>query len=172
MRDSLKQEYENPFCWNIIDANSMYNLIKNYDNIDFTNYKLVRDEKWQFSIVIDDQVHVKYVHYHFSQFDYKVRVVGVDLFYNKIWEYIVEKYEKRLSRMKSDPIFIIGTTYPDDFYTLDEIRRICSIDTKYKIVICNNHIKLNTNHIFLDTNLFKDNVQLAKDIWSNIHEKV
>lgn len=40
IRDFLKEEYTNPFCWNIIDYKSMYNLIKYYDTINFLNYKL------------------------------------------------------------------------------------------------------------------------------------
>lgn len=172
MRDCLKQPYENPFCWNIIDAESMYNLIKNYDKINFKNYELKKDDKWNFWIEIDNQVKVKFVHYHFSSRDTKIRKNNVDLFYNRIWEYIIDCYEKRLSRMKDKPIFIIATSFPHDFYSEEEIKKICSIETPYKIVICNNHIKLNTPHIFLDTKLFENNEQLAKDIWEQINEKI
>ena len=173
MRDCIQQPYANPFCWNIIDATSMYNLIKNFDNIDFTNYDLHKDDNWNFWIEIDNQVNVKYVHYHFSPQDYVIRRYNVDVFYNRIWEYITNCYDKRLARMKDNPIFIIATSYPHDFYSESDIKKICSIDTPYDIVICNNHISLETSkHIFLDTTLIENNEQLAKDIWRDIHEKI
>ena len=174
-RDCLKQKYSNPFCWNIIKAPEMIKLIKHWDSINFQNYEIVKDKNWRFSVIIDGLVKVDFVHYLFSANDDVPRKRGVEIFYNKIWEYIAEKYEERTKRMlelKEDPIFIIGTSYPYDFYSEAEIKTICKIQTRYKIIICNNHIKLDyPNVLFLDTNLYQDNEQLAKDIWSE-YEKV
>ena len=37
-----KMEFNNPFIWCAIFADDMITLIKNWDNINFNNYKLIR----------------------------------------------------------------------------------------------------------------------------------
>lgn len=37
----FKIPFSNPFCWSFIDFNSMFYLIKNYENINFRNFKLL-----------------------------------------------------------------------------------------------------------------------------------
>lgn len=129
-------EYQNPFVWTVISFNDMYKLINEWDNINFLNYTLVKDKNWNFSIVIDNKIKIQYVHYKFSPQDNKPRKVGVDIYYNKIWEYIVEKYEKRIKRMlekNQKPIFCIcnfKTIYKDAIYTKEEL----SILEKYNNV--------------------------------------
>lgn len=167
MRDCLHQQYENPFCWNIIDPESMFNLIQCFDTINFGNWKLRKDEKWNFSIVIDGRVTVKYVHYHFSPNDPMIRSDGVDVFYQKIWEYIVAKYVSRLKRMRETPVFVIATSYPNDYFTKTDIERICSIRTNYKIVINNNNINLDKHYdniVFDTARYYMDNLALAKHL--------
>lgn len=167
MRDCLHHQYENPFCWNIIDPISMYNLIISYDTLNFWNWKLRKDDKWNFSIVIDDRVVVKYVHYHFSPNDATIRTDGVDVFYQKIWEYVVAKYVCRLKRMKSSPVFVIATSYPDDYFSKEDIERICSIRTNYKIIINNNNINLDKHYdniVFDSAHFYLDNFALAKHL--------
>ena len=171
-RDFIKKPYDNPFCWNIIPAESMKILITDFHNINFKKYKLVKDEKWNFSVIIDDKVKVNYVHYLFSKDDAVPRIKNVDVYYNKIWEYIVEKYEIRTQRMLSsqeEPIFIIGTTWPGNYYNKNEIEKIVSIDTKYKIIVANNNIEVpsKSNVFFHKTNLVLDNEGLAKEIYHN-----
>ena len=167
MRDCLHQQYVNPFCWNIIDPVSMYNLIKNFNSINFGKWRLQKDDKWIFSIVIDNLVKVKYVHYHFSPNDLTIRSDGVDVFYHKIWEYVVAKYVSRINRMKETPTFVIATSYPNDYFTKPDIERICSIRTNYKIVINNNNINLDRHYdnIIFDTARYHmDNLALAKHL--------
>jgi len=57
-------EFSNPFCWNIIEYESMYNLIKYYDSINFFNYTLEFDNILKtYNVIIDNKVKVKYIHY-------------------------------------------------------------------------------------------------------------
>lgn len=145
----------------------MYNLILNYNTINFWNWKLQKDEKWNFSIVIDNMVTVKYVHYHFSPNDATMRTNGVDVFYQKIWEYIAAKYITRLKRMTFPPVFVIATSYPDDYFSKSDIERICSIRTNYKIIINNNNINLNKHYdniVFDCASFHLDNLALAQHL--------
>lgn len=113
-KDVLKTVYQNPFCWNVIDDDSLIYLIQNYDNINFNNFELVKDEQNNFYIIIDNKVKVWYIHYRYSTTDKIIRHEGEDVFYAKIWEYIVDCYQRRLERMitsNENPIFVLGTSW-------------------------------------------------------------
>lgn len=130
-KNHLKEEFGNPFIWTVIDFSSMLYLIQNWNNINFKNYELVKDDKWNFSIIIDEKVKVQYVHY---IFDPSAKIVQMhcnirgDIKYCKIWEYIIQKYEERLNRMldkKEEPIFCIcnsDTIYKDAIYTEEQLK--------------------------------------------------
>ena len=174
MRDHFKQEYSNPFIWSYIDTKSFYNLIKNFDTLDWFNYELIKDDKWNFSLIIDNQVKVEYPHYHF---DKNATVPTVekgplhrDVYYNRIWEYITEKYTNRVNRMLSSnekPIFILGTKY--DYremhnYNPDYLKLIDDLETKYTVILVSKHFKFNNKKCYT----FKhstDNIELAKEIY-------
>ena len=77
-------------------------LIQNWNIINFKNYELVKDNNWNFSIIINEKVKVQYVHYIFDPNAKTVQMhcnVRGDIKYCKIWEYIIQKYEERLNRM-------------------------------------------------------------------------
>lgn len=126
-KDFLKQEFGNPFVWSVIDFKSMLYLVQNYDKINFRNYKLVKDKNWNFSIIIDEHVKIQYVHYKFSPTATTIihnPMIAGEVFYNKIWEYIIAVYDKRLTRMSEKPIFCImnfNTIFPDAIYTNEEL---------------------------------------------------
>lgn len=126
----LNLKFENPFCWSVIDFDSMYYLIKNYEKINFKNYELTKTPDWWFTIIIDNVIKVHYVHYKFDKNANKPTRCGSNIIYNKIWEYIVEKYEERLTRMHGQPIFVIGSIHPCHWYTENEIYKICKICKK------------------------------------------
>jgi len=111
---SLNKAFDNPFMWGLIDFNSMYYMIQNFENINFKNYELIKDKNWSFSIKIDNKITIKYIHYKFEPTANKIIKKDFDVFYNKIWEYIIQKYEERLERMlniKEKPIFILANWY-------------------------------------------------------------
>lgn len=106
-------EYGNPFMWSIIPPDDFWYLYNHYDEIDYSKIKLTK-VKNDNVIVIDDKISVYYVHY---RFDKNAKVPtrrikdGVDIYYDKINEYIIEKYNTRLARMnelKVKPLFIVS----------------------------------------------------------------
>lgn len=108
-----KIEYGNPFMWSIIPPDDFWYLYNHYDEINFENIKLTK-VKNDNVLIIDDKIRVFYVHYRFdANAKTPIRRIkdGVDVYYNKIDEYIVEKYRKRLERMteqKAKPLFIVS----------------------------------------------------------------
>jgi len=175
-KDILKCNFQNPFCWQIMDDESMFNLINEYKRINFNSYELIKDNGWNFSIIIDGKIKVDYVHYRFSETDTELRIVGSDVFYNKIWEYIVEKYEKRTKRLyqtNEEPIFIIGSTYKNKFCDLKTIKKMLYLNTNYKIIfVIHNDVTIDfnlpENFIIHKTKLINNNQQLAKELYDKI----
>lgn len=136
-KNHLKSEFENPFIWTVIDFNSMLYLIQNWNSINFKNYELVKDKNWNFSIIIDEKIKIQYVHYKFNPACKNLMKDKIgNIYYCKIWEYIVHKYEERMNRMlakNEEPIFCIcnfNTIFPDAIYTEEQLE----ILSKYKNV--------------------------------------
>ena len=136
-KNYLKEPFGNPFIWTVIDFQSMLHLVQNWDNINFKNFELIKDDKWNFSILIDEKVKIQYVHYKFNP-NCKTPILDNigSIHYYKIWEYIIQKYKERLNRMlenKEEPIFCIcnfNTIFPDAIYTKEQLE----ILSKYKNV--------------------------------------
>lgn len=168
----LKQPYQNPFCWSTMSSDSMAYLIQNYNNINFNNYKLTKDKNWNFSIIIDNKIKVNYVHYCFSKNDKKIRIDIADVYYNKIWEYIIEKYEERKNRLlknNEEPIFIFGSTWK--YCNESIIEKIIKIKTNYKIIFVINfncNIKIPNNCILYKSDIYRNNPKLAGELLNNI----
>lgn len=160
-----KLEYKNPFMWSIITADDMIKLIKNYKNINFENYELMKSDYYNrtesyrnqfknelkqplfiFKIRIDNQVDIHFVHYRFNSKENKTVIKDVNVESNKIWEYVVEKYESRLKRMLNNnepPKFVITALESD--YTLEKQQEIANLKTDYKIImLCDNPEKIQT----------------------------
>ena len=136
------QELINPFTWSILDFDSAYNLVKNYDKINFNYYELKKDKDWNFSITIDNQVTVQYVHYKFRRNATKLTKDGVDLYWNKIWEYIVNQYKKHIKKMLTyniEPIFIFGSankvTRERCLFNVEQQAKLDELNSKYTIVL-------------------------------------
>lgn len=132
-RDYLKETYSNPFCWNYIDDESYYKLITNFQQINFNNYELIKKDNWKFYIKIDNLVTVYYPHYKFSKEYNKVTPIKDDVYYNKMWEYIVERYETRTKRMlclNEEPIFVVGSTNKGQLYSKQQFKKFFNITNK------------------------------------------
>lgn len=174
-RDCLKQQFVNPFVWNIIDFESCYNLVKYWDEINFENYELIKDEKWNFSIIIDSKVKVQFVHYKFSKNHNKLTIKNNDVYYNRIWEYIDEKYRKRITNIRKEkPIFIFATANygleRHKPFTLEQQKKIEELNSPYKIILSfkdmiesNKLICIKQNKKFIDNGL-----ELATYIYKQI----
>lgn len=166
-KDVFQIPYQNPFCWNVIDDDSLLYLIQNYDKINFDNYELTKDKNRNFYIIIDGKVKVWYIHYRYSAQDAKPRMQGEDVFYARIWEYIVECYQKRLARMKSNnemPIFVLGTSWDYGKVTYELAKKIASLKTEFRIIMTGDFIldfALPKNCIYVQHSCIKDNKKLA-----------
>lgn len=177
-RDYLKEEFSNPFIWSYIDNKSFYNLIKNYDNINWFNYELVKDNNWNFSIIIDKQIKVDYPHYKFDKNANELTYFDEDnqnrnVYSNKIWEYIIEKYEERTRRMltkNEKPLFLLATCYDfnikdyNHHYDIDWINNIDLLETKYRVILVSKHFKFNNKLCYI-YKYSKDNIELANEIY-------
>ena len=131
----FKEKLNNPFTWALIDCDSMYNLISKWNELNFENYELKRYDNWKFSIIIENLVEIKYIHYKFDKNAKSPIKKDIDIYYNKIWEYIVEKYETRLKRMKElneEPIFILGNgwTTKETTLSIDFIKKLNTLKKK------------------------------------------
>lgn len=148
-------EYTNPFMWSIVSADDMIKLIENYDKINFKNFIIEKSDYYNrtefykkqfinelkqpyfiFKIKIDNLIDVHYVHYMFNSNYENKTVVDVNVFWNKIWEYVVEKYKNRVEKMMSfneNPKFVI-TAFETD-YTIEKQQKLLDIKTNHKIIL-------------------------------------
>ena len=112
-RDIVKSKYPHPFIWSAIYGNNFITFLQDLENINYFNFELKKKQEslkipngWY--IRIDDKINVDYIHMWFSPIDSIPRIHNNEVFYNKIWEYIINKYTTRLKRMKiENPIVFI-----------------------------------------------------------------
>lgn len=143
----------NPFTWINLDFNSLYYLMTNWETINWNNYELSKEPhrynkgQEQFIITIDNNIKLEYVHFLFDKNHKIPNIVGHDVRYCKIWEYIVQKYEERLKRMlgrKEPPVFITEWEHMD--YDEAAFWKIEKEDLKYKLVVITYNKNLKTDN--------------------------
>jgi uncharacterized protein (DUF1919 family) len=106
-------EYGNPFMWSVVSPDDFWYLYNHFDEIDFNNIRITKIKNDNV-VVIDEKVKVYYIHYRYDKnAKTPTRRIkdGVDIYYDKIDDYIVEKYNNRVKRMleqKVKPIFIVS----------------------------------------------------------------
>ena len=106
----LKETYSTPFIWSRIHYDEFFELIKNFDKILFNEFILEKDddELKTFNINVSN-IHLHYIHYIFDSNCNELQKKNGEVRYNKIWEYVVDKYTERLDKMLTNtekPIFI------------------------------------------------------------------
>lgn len=147
----------NPFTWIDMDFNSLYYLIINWENVKWNDYKIVKvphpyQNRDMFEIVIENKVHLRYVHYLYDKNVLQIKTVKQNVYYYKIWEYIVQKYEERKQRMlerNEKPMFI--TEWEHMNYDEAAFWKIEKENLKYKLVVItyNKNLKTNNKNILL-----------------------
>lgn len=170
----FKEPFSNPFCWNVIRYESLYKLIKNYDSIDFNKYELSKDTDWKFYILVDGQIKIEYPHYKFSPNTVFTKTNDHDILSNKIWEYIVEKYQERTERLlqkKENPIFVIqnilqqntdgGTIKRHKKEIEQKLQSIINLNSTYKIII------VEPSYMKFDLNLQQNCAVIKSDNYTN-----
>lgn len=110
MRDINKHQFENPFCWNIIDYESMYKIIKNYTKLKTfsINPILEKNEYDEFfaSIILNNDIKIQYVHYLHEKQRKRTKNIN-DTYCADPLNYAVTKYNDRLQNINNTPIFIL-----------------------------------------------------------------
>jgi len=132
-RDILKIEYQNPFIWTSINHESLLSIIDNYENINFLNVSIDKDGEGlsnNFVTVIDDKYRICNLHIKFSREDNKPRIIGNNVYYNRPWEYIMNKYEERQKRMNTK-LDVAALYWPEA--NEDYIHKFIEVCKKHKI---------------------------------------
>ena len=97
---TLNQEFNNPFIWNIIYGNDFVQLMKQFDSIDFANVQTqiepddpLKHLNDSIKLTLDDRFPIYYVHHHQS-LKYKIptkisnNTDNLDLYYNDMQQYV------------------------------------------------------------------------------------
>lgn len=102
----------NPFAWAFTPYSSIKCMLSNFYHIKWTKFELLINTKTEntYTLRIDNKINIHYIHYKYNPLCIKPLINGHDVEYNKIWNYVVEKYIIRLNRMvesKIKPSFLI-----------------------------------------------------------------
>lgn len=175
--EQYKLQYTNPFIWNAIDTPDFMLLIKNYDNINFNNFKLIYEDDI-YKINIDNLLTVTYPHY---KYDKNINIptirsdkFGTHMYSNNIDTYIIDKYKERLLRCNEMPTFILikGTTFGKNIKCLDDdIEYFININTKYNKIAYTDKIYDNNiinNTIIVNGKCNINSVDIAKTIINTV----
>jgi len=132
----LQIPYSNPFIWIGMNREDFIYLINHYDEIDFSKRKIIKTDF--FRIIIDDKISMRFSHHiEDPNYDIPTRKEYGNIYYKDMMNYILDCYDKRLKRMKKDPIFIISDkkTQPENhnFFAGDYLK---NINTKYRVIYC------------------------------------
>ena len=139
-KDYLNHEYVNPFIWSLIEYEDMFNLIKNYDNINFNNFTVNYNKQDNNYFIILDDYHIKiiYLHYKYDKNAKKYTIIGNDGFYCDMENFLKNRWLSHIEKMKTlKPIFCIAQTNPNNIYTDEQLQNIKNINTSYDIIIIN-----------------------------------
>lgn len=117
-------QFNNPFMWAITEHKHFINLIKNFENIDFSNvcfnleYYKYKDKQNVFCN-IDNTIPTHFTHYIYDNNFSNPTKFGLDIMCESILKYSSDKYFGRLSRMCNEPIFVYsfnGFRFSDEEY--------------------------------------------------------
>jgi len=148
-RDILKEEYQNPFIWTRLDNIDFINLLENFDTLNFKNIELFKesDKLEKFRLKIDNKIKLQFNHYLFDSNYNKPTIIGIDVHYNKIWEYIANVYLRRLNRMQKEIDFIF--IEDNGTYNIDRIISITQTRNIKTFIITNKKPKLFSNTLVI-----------------------
>lgn len=173
-RDLLHVKYDNQFIWTRIDSDSFIYLLENYEKVNFDNFILTKESKQleNFRIIIADKIKIQFNHHRFDKNAVLPTIRNVDVYYNKIWEYIVEKYELRTKRL-SKTIDLVAVDDWSDNINVNKILEICK-NKNYPLFICTNRLpEMNTEKIIIKPRLIHDNHGPGPgDIWQDYNKEI
>lgn len=133
-RDVIKQEFNHPFFWGYFLTDYL-EFIKHYDEINLNSYEIKHDENWNFYLIIDSKFTYHLIHYKFDKNAEVIRKQNENVYSNKIWEYIYEKYEERLNRIPNEnPIFVIHW-FPNDGFSKELLENFVKEKINHNVII-------------------------------------
>lgn len=148
------KQFVNPFTWCIILIDDFMNLILHFDEIDFINDSNFSLEKYRkndyqtIKVSLPFNIELHYIHY-IQDNTYLSPAkddTNTNIRYNDILTYAKEIWNKRVLRMKEEPIFMYSFNYtiPNSDQYDNELNKILNINTNKKVLILT-HESLNIN---------------------------
>ena len=153
-----KAIFETPFTWCLIKPADFLYLYENFAKINFENANVEKDGRW-YLVNVDNKIKIYYPHYRYDEMCKKPTKRGIDelnIYYDKIEEYILEKYKKRVKRMYGKPLFLIDdkvTDLVDGKCTFNENDIVRYIDKKDCIITTTNKKIKGKNVIYKATDM-------------------
>ena len=96
-------EYGNPFMWCVIPPDDFYYLYTHYNEINYENIE-IEEVNTDYKVLVDGKIAVYYVHYKYDKnAATPIYKNEINVYYNKIKDYVIEKYKIRLKRMVKTP---------------------------------------------------------------------
>ena len=136
-RDLLKSEYKNPFIWTGICYTDFPKLIASYNEINFNNIQLesvTGSYKGWFKIILDGKFKINNIHILFNKDAETPIYKEPNLYTNRPWKYVYEKWFKRLKRMIEKPAFIFYEKVND--YSQEFMDLLVNTATEKKMKLC------------------------------------
>lgn len=118
------EEYKSPFIWTILRISDFKEVMLNYDNIDFMNIRYEQTPNYYFpwymsQLVVDDKFKIFFPHHMLMKGEKQLREFSPipnqhGMIYEKMDEYIIEHYRKRIGRMTEEPVFVFSQENRND----------------------------------------------------------
>lgn len=175
------KQFVNPFTWCIIPIDDFMNLILHFDEINFINDSIFSLEKYRrndyqtIKVSLPFNIELHYIHYIQDEtyLSPAKDETNTNIRYNDILIYAKEIWNKRVLRMKEEPIFMYSFNYtiPNSEQYNNELNKILNINTNKKVLvlthkslnICSN--KENIKIISLEDNVFgREALKLANKL--------
>lgn len=110
----LNQRYNNPFMWNFIYDDHFLTIVRQFDQLDFSNIKTTRrnmvlgDETYKdyVCVTLDDNIDIHFVHHMVDCQRKKIEKQGINLYYEHMEQFVRCKFLERVERMTDEVVFI------------------------------------------------------------------
>lgn len=157
-------QYNHPFMWCLLMYRDMYNLINQFDEINYRNIVVEESERiaGTYNVNIDHVVRAQFLHY-FERPEYKTPTPMKDRFnedrhlgYCHMRQYVIDKYNERVTRMCGRPAFLIHlnkNTWQCDIDETNVNELIACCDAHHYPVLVFGKAKLMTSRYVFHANM-------------------
>lgn len=107
-RDIIKEQYQNPFQWNIIDYDSLKLLIENWYSIKSFDIQATIQKGHDYpTVILNNVIKIEYLHIKLKSKRSSENRNDIFIDDDKIIDYTISKFKERLRRLNDEPLFII-----------------------------------------------------------------